>query len=556
MKKGYLDKAIRARGLDLIHALIPDIGSWKTTNGGDIAVGNCPWRPGSNSMGFHVGLAVGGPMGLGGWKDYADANSGDLFTLAGMFAGLDPKSDFPALLEWCSKLLSMDAKDYVIAPRKASITECVDAFYATDAEDQLVGHLIDSTEGASEVVTELGSHDYFTIPLHRWAYVAVERLLKHGMKIDPAVVLSALAAAGRIKDNNSELLDYPCLGQTDRIPALAMMLKQAAGRRKLYEIGQRLQLNAASPERMDPDALVDEAQKDLGKIGGINGPKVLSIDDQVDQTTEHLNNVNAGERRAIPSGFPGYDQKARGLEQGELIIVAGRPGMGKSSVAVTTCLHVAVHQNLPTVVITLEMPARQWLMRMAAHEACVSTDAMQRVGLNTASRKAVDYALAQFKKAPLTIHDKPIHSMADVRRIIRSAKTRYGTPALVILDHAHRISSDQKETSQILHSFALGCKDIALEDENVFMLLAQLSRASARRDEKRPQLDDLRECGALEENADVVLFPYRPDYYRLKGNVPPPPLSVAELILAKKREGETGSIPVQWNANLAKYVSS
>ena len=254
----------------------------------------------------------------------------------------------------------------------------------------------------------------------------------------------------------------------------------------------------------------------------------------------------------VGTGFPLMDKKLSGFQPSQLIVVAGRPGMGKTSFALNIAEHVAVQEGRPVAIFSLEMSRDQLGMRLLCAGAQVDSQNARTGALSEKDFYSLADAMVPLEGAPIYIDDTAIIGPTEMMAKLRRLRQQVGDIGLVVIDYlqlmdtGRRSENRQQEISQITRSLKVAAKELGVP----IMLLSQLSRATEKRENKRPMLSDLRESGAIEQDADVVLFLHREDYYsddeQHKGD--------ASIIIAKQRSGPTGTINVMWKGEQTKYL--
>ena len=254
----------------------------------------------------------------------------------------------------------------------------------------------------------------------------------------------------------------------------------------------------------------------------------------------------------VATGFPLMDKKLSGFQPSQLIVVAGRPGMGKTSFALNIAEHVAVKEGRPVAIFSLEMSRDQLGMRLLCAGAQVDSQNARTGALSEKDFYSLADAMVPLEGAPIYIDDTAIIGPTEMMAKLRRLRQQVGDIGLVVIDYlqlmdtGRRSENRQQEISQITRSLKVAAKELQVP----IMLLSQLSRATEKRENKRPMLSDLRESGAIEQDADVVLFLHREDYYsddeQHKGD--------ASIIIAKQRSGPTGTINVMWKGEQTKYL--
>jgi len=304
----------------------------------------------------------------------------------------------------------------------------------------------------------------------------------------------------------------------------------------------------------DAQAIIDEAERRILEISQRrHGSGFLNIKDVLMETYERIEMLytNKGGVTGLPTGYPDLDRMTSGLQNSDLIIVAARPSVGKTAFALNIAQNVALHTQVPVAIFSLEMPAIQLVQRMLSAEGNIDSHRLRSGYLEPADWEKLTLAMASLSEAPIFIDDTPHVTVFDIRAKCRRLKAEHGL-GLVIIDYLQLISgrggdNRQQEISEI----SRGLKGLARELDVPVIALSQLSRAVEQRQDKRPMLSDIRESGSIEQDADVVAFLYRDDYYHPDTDRP----NVVEVIIGKQRNGPTGTVELLYLKNYNKFVS-
>ncbi len=254
----------------------------------------------------------------------------------------------------------------------------------------------------------------------------------------------------------------------------------------------------------------------------------------------------------VPTGFTDLDFKTAGLQNSDLILIAARPGMGKTAMGLNIAQYAAVQRHVPVAIFNLEMSKDQLVNRMLSSEVMVDSQRMRTGKLEDDDWNKVAQALAPLSEAPIYIDDTPGVSVMDIRAKCRRLKLEKNL-GLVVIDYLQlmqgrgRVESRQQEVSEISRSLKILAKELQVP----VVTLSQLSRGPESRTDHRPMLSDLRESGAIEQDADIVMFLYRDDYY----NPDTEKKNVAEVIIAKHRNGSTGTVELRWFGEYTKFAN-
>ncbi len=429
-----------------------------------------------------------------------------------------------------------------------------------DAEQSLLGCLM-LDKNAIIKVSDFVSADDFYKNIHKEIYQTMLSLFEKSEPIDIISVSTKLREKGQLDGigGSAYLTSLINLVPTaTHVTNYAKIVREKKVLRELIQASEEIGLNAFD-ESQEVDELLDKAEKSIFSIGqkslsqGFASLKELipGVFEGIEQRSQH-----SGMYRGVPTGFKQLDNMLSGLQRSDLIILAARPSMGKSSLAMDIAQHVAVHQNLPVGIFSLEMSKDQLVERMLANQANVDawrirTGKLQdggHGGDNDFSR--LQSAMGSLSEAPLYINDGGMANILQIRAMSRRLQQEHGLGLLVIdylqlMDHTNKYATPIQQVTE--NSRAL--KMLAKELNVPVLVLSQLSRAVEQRTPHRPMLSDLRDSGAIEQDADVVMFIYREDKYNensLEKNI-------AEIIVAKHRNGATGAIKLYFDDNRVSF---
>ena len=288
-----------------------------------------------------------------------------------------------------------------------------------------------------------------------------------------------------------------------------------------------------------------------GASGGYDQNQMQNVLDKIDELYHREGNTDV---TGVPSGFTDLDKMTSGLQAGDLVIVAGRPSMGKTSLAMNIAEHVAIEQGLPVAVFSMEMGAVQLAMRMLGSVGRLDQTRLRTGRLNDEDWPRLTHAIQKMNGAQIYIDETPGLNSMELRARSRRLARTCGTLGLVIVDYLQLMSANSAGENRAteISEISRNLKGLAKELNCPVIALSQLNRSLEQRPNKRPVMSDLRESGAIEQDADMVLFLYRPEYYGLdqdeNGN---PTAGIGEVIIAKHRNGETGTVPLRF---IGKYV--
>ena len=306
------------------------------------------------------------------------------------------------------------------------------------------------------------------------------------------------------------------------------------------------------------DNILETTEQKMFKLvqGHVGGSKnetmkevVLAIIKEMEEAARNKGNVTG-----IPTGFVDLDNMMTGMHSGELILVAARPAMGKTAFVLNIVHHLAIKKNVPCLIYSLEMSKQQLGTRMLAIDAMVDSKAMKLSHtLTDDDWDKLGESMDVMVKAPIHMVDNSNISLAELRSLARMYKQNYGI-GLIVIDYLQLMSSSRPVESRqlFISEVSRSLKNLARELEIPIIALSQLSRAVDSRTDHKPVLSDLRESGAIEQDADVVMFIYRDEYYNPETTEKP---QTAEIIVAKNRSGETGSVDLRWLGKYTKFAN-
>jgi replicative DNA helicase len=428
-----------------------------------------------------------------------------------------------------------------------------------DAEQSVLGGMMLSKDAIGDVLPILGGRDFYR-PSHETIYAAILALYGQGEPADPITVAAELTRRGEIsKVGGASYLH--ALVQTVPTAAnaeyYAEIVRDMAILRRLAEAGTRV-VQLAHDGTGDVADIADRAQAEIyaatddrDQEEAVGGFKLMEL------TVDGLETAsgNQGDITGVPTGFADLDILTRGLQPGQLVLIAARPSIGKSTLALDMLRACSIKHDLPAVFFSLEMSRDEIGMRMLSAEARVGLHHMRAGTLQEEDWRRISLKVPGIQQAPFCIEDKPGHTLMSIRAACRKLKQRHGLE-LVIVDYiqlmetgtggSRRPENRQQEVSQISRSLKLLAKELNVP----VVALSQLNRGPEQRAEKEPMLSDLRESGALEQDADVVILLNRPDFYDKESER----AGEADLIVAKHRNGPTATVTVAFQGHYSRFV--
>lgn len=427
-----------------------------------------------------------------------------------------------------------------------------------EAEQSVLGSMLIDKEVVPVVMEILKPEDFYR-PDHREIYNVIIELFDKAQPIDLITVSERLKLHGKLElVGGLEYLSNIAteVPTTANVRHYSKIVEEKALLRKLIKASSDivdLGFNASE----EVSYILDKAEQSVFDILQKRSSQgFVPIKDVLVDTFNNLEEMynNKGNITGIPTGFTDLDFKTSGLHNSDLILIAARPAMGKTAFALNLAQNAAVNSHVPVAVFSLEMSKDQLVNRILCSEAMVDSNKMKTGKLEDNDWQKVAKALAPLSEAPIYIDDTPGVSITEIRAKCRRLKLEHNL-GLVVIDYLQLMQGSgkkggenrQQEISEISRSLKILAKEINVP----VICLSQLSRAPEARTDHRPILSDLRESGAIEQDADIVMFLYRDDYY----NPETEKKNIAELIIAKHRNGSTGTVELVWLGQYTKFAN-
>jgi replicative DNA helicase len=432
--------------------------------------------------------------------------------------------------------------------------------HSIEAEQSVLGGLLIDNGAWDRAADLLRDADFYRWE-HRLIYAAVGALVGASKPADVITVYEQLQMHGKADDCGG-LAYLNALAQS--VPSAANLrryaeiVRERAILRQLIGASDEIATSAFNPQGRAVSTILDEAESRIFRIGeeGARARHGLQSIDQlvvqlIDRVTELAEN-GAEDVTGVRTGFYELDRKTAGLQPGDLIVLAARPSMGKTSFALNIAEHVAVHEGLPVVVFSMEMGASQLALRLVGSLGRIDQQHLRTGALRDDEWTRLTEAVDKLGKAAIFIDETPALNPAELRARARRQARQCGKLGLIVVDYLQLMSgsssSDENRATE-LGEISRGLKALAKELQCPVIALSQLNRSVESRNDKRPMMSDLRESGAIEQDADVIMFIYRDDYYNKDSKEP----GVAEIIIGKQRNGPTGDIRLTFLKPLTRF---
>lgn len=434
---------------------------------------------------------------------------------------------------------------------------------AIDLEEVVLGAMMIDKKGVDEVIDILSPESFYK-EAHQYIFEAIVKLFQDTQPIDLLTVSAQLKSDAKL-----ELVggDFYLISLTQRVSSSAhiefhsRIILQKFIQRSLIKISSEI-IESAYDETKDVFDLLDNAESKLYEVTQGNVKKstetAQSLVHQAKKKIEEISNKEG--LSGIPTGFTKLDKLTSGWQPSDLIIVAARPGMGKTALTLSMARNIAVDQNIPVAFFSLEMSSVQLITRLISSETGLSSEKLRTGKLEKHEWEQLNVKVKSLEKAPLFIDDTPSLSIFDLRAKARRLASQYGIK-LIVIDYLQLMTAGGSQKGgnreQEISTISRNLKALAKELDVPVIALSQLSRAvETRGGSKRPLLSDLRESGAIEQDADIVSFIYRPEYYKIEewdDDDRSPTEGQAEFIVAKHRNGGLDNIRLKFIGHLGKF---
>ncbi len=428
-----------------------------------------------------------------------------------------------------------------------------------EAEMSIIGSCFLSTYALDKVCEEV-TNDMFYSEANKKIFEAINELHKNKIPLDSTTLINEVEKRDNINSIGgveylSEVIDSVITAAN--IDYYIDIVREKALRRKLIEVSTSI-TTSAFDEESETNDIIDNAEKNIFSVTKARkAGEFKVISDVMKSTQKRLEELakNDKEITGISTGFYDFDKLTSGLHENELIIIAARPAMGKTAFAVNLAVNAALNSNKNVALFNLEMSAEQLAMRMISAQGSIDQNKLKTGKLEHNDWKKVNEAMSELANTNLFIEDASGISVSEIRAKCRRLATQGNGLGLVVIDYLQLIEGSsryagnrQQEVSEISRSL----KTMAMELNVPVIALAQLSRSVELRENKRPIMSDLRESGSIEQDADIVAFLYRDDYYN-KSAQEQTNISVTELIVGKHRNGNTGTIELLFERNMSNF---
>ena len=427
----------------------------------------------------------------------------------------------------------------------------------TEAEQAVLGSMLTDQDAAASAIEVLKVEDFYRED-HKAIYEAILNLYNRAEPIDIITLKAELTSIGKFEQVGGieYLAELPeKVPTTTNADKYIKIVEDKSMLRSLIKTANEIQALGYDPMQEVED-IVDTAEKKIfNLVQGKNQKGYTAVKDILVESFALLEQLYNQKQHitGVPTGFADLDYKTAGLHNSDLILIAARPAMGKSAFALNIASYAAVKANVPVVIFSLEMSKEQMVNRILASEAMVDSNKIRTGKIEDEDWAKIAEATGILSAAPIFIDDTPGISMTEIRAKCRKLKMEKNI-GLVVIDYLQLIAGNSKRAGsreQEISEISRSLKILAKELNVPVIALSQLSRAPEQRPDHRPMLSDLRESGAIEQDADIVMFLYRDDYY----NEETEKKNIAEVIIAKHRSGSVGTVELLWLSNYTKFAN-
>jgi len=432
--------------------------------------------------------------------------------------------------------------------------------HSVEAEASILGGLLLDNAAWERIADVVRAEDFYRAD-HRIVFEVIARLIDASKPADVVTVFEALEGLGRANEVGGIAYLNTLAQETPsaaNIVRYAEIVRDRAILRFLVSVSDQIATQALNPAGKETRQILDEAESQIFQIGEQGARRSAGFQNfhdvlarVVERVDDLYQNPNPSDVTGVPSGFFDLDQKTAGMHAGDLLIIAGRPSMGKTSLALNIAEYVAITERLPVAIFSMEMGAEQLAMRVLCSVGRLDAQRVRTGRLNEDDWGRLTQAMALTKEAQIHIDETPALNPLELRSRARRLSRQYGKLGLIVVDYLQLMSASSTgenrttEISEITRSL----KGLAKELGCPVLALSQLNRTVEQRTDKRPVMSDLRESGAIEQDADLILFIYRDEVYRPDT----PDKGVAEIIIAKQRNGPIGTVRLTFLGQFTKF---
>ena len=434
-----------------------------------------------------------------------------------------------------------------------------------DSEQSVLGGLLLHNDSWDRVVNILSTNDFYQAS-HRIIYDAIVTLLEHDK---PADILTVKEQVTKTHDEDS-IGGFAYLAQiadntptVSNIEAYAKHVRELSVYRQLIKIGREIADTAFQPKDIEVNELLDLSEKKIFEIAeqvSRNQKDITNIKDIIKDVVNRVHEMQEKKGfKGIETGFADLDKLTYGLQNGDLVIIAGRPSMGKTSLSMNIVEHVAIHNSIPVAVFSLEMPTEQLVIRMISSFGRIDSSKLRDGDMTEVDWNSFNHAVRAFEESTILIDETPSITPTEIRAKCRRLKRQYPDLGLVMVDYLQLMTVYGKSENRVqeISEISRSLKSLAKEINVPVIAISQLNRGVESRTKtgkgRMPQMADLRESGSIEQDADIIGFIYRDELYHDDAYTNPEEVGKADLRISKHRNGATGNIKLAFIGQYARF---
>ncbi|MGB0754389.1 MAG: replicative DNA helicase [Candidatus Pseudothioglobus sp.] len=436
---------------------------------------------------------------------------------------------------------------------------------SVDSEQSVLGGLLLHNDSWDTVVNILGSDDFYQSS-HRIIYDAIVTLLEHDK---PADILTVKEQVVKSHDEES-IGGFAYLAQiaentpsVSNIEAYAKHVRELSIYRQLTKIGKELADTAFNPKDIEVNDLLDLSERKIFEIAeqvSRNKQEITNVKDIIKDVVNRVHEMQELKGyKGAETGFTEFDKLTSGLQNGDLIIIAGRPSMGKTAISMNIVEHMAIHNSTPVAVFSLEMPTEQLVIRMISSFGRIDSSKLRDGDMSEIDWNSFNHAVRAFEENTILIDETPSITPTEIRAKCRRLKRRYPDLGLIMVDYLQLMTVHGKSENRVqeISEISRSLKSLAKEINVPVIAISQLNRGVESRAKtgkgRIPQMADLRESGSIEQDADIIGFIYRDEVYHDDTYTNPEEVGKADLRIAKHRNGATGNIKLAFVGQYSRF---
>ena len=429
--------------------------------------------------------------------------------------------------------------------------------HSVEAEQAVLGGLMLDPNAWDAVADVVSAADFYRRD-HRLIFEAIAEVAEVRGTCDVVTVNEHLERKGRLDEVGGQHYVLMLAKDTPSaayVRTYAEIIRERSILRQLATAGAEIAASAIDGRGRLASELVDEAERrvfEIAERGSRGKAGFRAVRDILPETIDRLDTLHQspGDIRGVPTGFTLLDKKTAGLQPGDLVVVAGRPSMGKSTLAVNIAEYAAIDKGIPAAIFTMEMSSEQMTLRMISSLGRVSASHLRTGQFNDEDWSRIQGAMAQLQTAPIYLDESPALTPTELRARARRLKRERGL-GLVIVDYLQlmQVPGTKENRATEISEISRGLKALAKELQVPVIAISQLNRAVEQRTDKRPVMSDLRESGAIEQDADLIALIYREEVYDQNTTR----RGIAEIIIAKQRNGPTGQVDLAFLGEFSRF---